>query len=70
MVIVDTLTAVPSSDDNVPFRYFRYPYQSDSIKVAVNVIADYLQTRDSTVINITGLRAERLQSGLIQNQIR
>ncbi|MFZ0280484.1 MAG: DUF3078 domain-containing protein, partial [Bacteroidales bacterium] len=55
MVIVDTLTAVPSSDDNVPFRYLRYPYQSDSIKAAVNVISDYLQTRDSTILNITGL---------------
>ncbi len=58
MVFVDTLPAVSSSDDKFPFRYFKYPYRNDSIKVAVNVLADYLQARDSSVLNVTGIKGK------------
>lgn len=55
MVVIDTLTEVTSSVSSFPFRYFTYPYQSDSIKVAVNSLLGYLNERDSTVINFSGV---------------
>jgi hypothetical protein len=54
LVVVDTLTEVTSSYPRFPFRYFSYPYQGDSIKAAVNSLLNYLDERDSSVINITG----------------
>jgi hypothetical protein len=54
MVIVDTLDEVESSWPGFPFRYYRYPGQSDSIKAAVNVLLGYLESRDSTMIHFTG----------------
>ena len=55
MVIVDTLTRVTSSSKEFPFRYFRYPYESDSIEAAVNVLENYLQARDSSILSVTGI---------------
>jgi hypothetical protein len=55
MVIIDTLHEVTSSYSGSPFRYFSYPYQADSIKVAVNELLKYLEDRDSTIINFTGI---------------
>jgi hypothetical protein len=55
MVVVDTLSVVTSSNALVPFKYFDYPYQSDSIKAAVKSLLSYLEDRDSTMINFTGL---------------
>jgi hypothetical protein len=54
MVIIDTLHEVRSSRPGYPFRYLEYPYQSDSIGVAVNSLMKYLEERDSTVINFAG----------------
>lgn len=54
MVIIDTLENTTSSRPGFPFRYFDYPYQSDSIKVAVQSLLDYVRERDSTIINFTG----------------
>lgn len=55
MVIADTLNVVSLPDDRFPFRYYRSPYQSDSIKAAVNALVDFLQERDSSIITITGI---------------
>ena len=55
MVVVDTLNEVTSSNTLFPFKYYNYPYQSDSIKAAVKSLLGYLEDRDSTVINFTGL---------------
>ena len=55
MVVVDTLTEVASSNALFPFKYYNYPYQSDSIKAAVKSLLGYLEDRDSTVISFTGL---------------
>ena len=55
MAIIDTLNEVTSSYSRFPFRYFNYPYQGDSIQVAVKSLLDYLDERDSTVINFTGV---------------
>jgi len=55
MVIVDTLRQVTSSYSGFPFKYFNYPYQGDSIKIAVGSLLSYLEERDSSIINFTGL---------------
>jgi len=55
MVVVDTLNEVTSSNTLFPFKYYNYPYQSDSIKAAVKSLLGYLEDRDSTEINFTGL---------------
>jgi hypothetical protein len=54
MVVIDTLREVTSSYHGFPFRYFNFPYQSDSIKVAVNELLKYVQDRDSTIVYFTG----------------
>jgi hypothetical protein len=54
LVIVDTLREVRSDKPEFPFRFYRYPYQSDSIKAAVVVLLDYIEERDSSIIRFTG----------------
>ena len=54
LILVDTLTEVTSSDPEFPFRFYRYPYQSDSIKSAVGVLLNYLEERDSSILNVKG----------------
>jgi hypothetical protein len=54
MVVVDTLNEVISSYRGFPFKYFNYPYQGDSIRVAVKSLLNYLEERDSSVVNIIG----------------
>jgi hypothetical protein len=55
MVVIDTLEEVTSSRAGFPFRYFNFPFQSDSIQVAVKSLLNYLEERDSTVIEFTGI---------------
>ncbi len=55
MVVVDTLNEVTSSVKGFPFRHFSFPYQSDSIRIAIEVLLNYLDNRDSTIINFTGI---------------
>jgi bifunctional DNase/RNase len=55
MVIIDTLKEVTSARAGFPFRYLTFPYQADSIQVAVKSLLNYLETRDSSVINFTGI---------------
>jgi hypothetical protein len=55
MVVIDTLHEVTSPHSGFPFRYLSFPYQSDSIKVAVNALLKYLEERDSTKIYFTGI---------------
>jgi hypothetical protein len=55
LVIIDTLNEVKSSSARFPFKYFNYPFQADSIKAAVTSLLNYLDDRDSSVINITGI---------------
>jgi len=51
----DTLSKITSSYPGFPFRYINSPYQGDSIKAAVISLLKYLDERDSTIINFTGL---------------
>lgn len=55
LLMVDTLVSVKSQYPWFPFTHLHFPYEGDSIKVAVNSIMDYIISRDSSVINITGL---------------
>jgi hypothetical protein len=54
MVVIDTLKEVSPKYSRSPIKYFTHPFQSDSIKVAVATLINYLTERDSTVINMTG----------------
>jgi hypothetical protein len=55
MIAIDTVKEVTSSNSGFPFRFYRYPFQSDSIKAAAGVLLDYLTRRDSMIIKITGI---------------
>ena len=55
MVVLDTLNEVTSSAKGFPFKYFEFPYQSDSIEVAVKLLMNYIEERDSSIISFTGI---------------
>ncbi len=55
MVVIDTLHEVTSPYSGFPFPYLSYPFQSDSIEVAVNALLKYVQLRDSSIIYFTGV---------------
>jgi hypothetical protein len=55
LVVVDTLREVSSDLINFPYTYYSYPYQSDSTKIAVKQLLNFLEERDSSIIYITGL---------------
>jgi hypothetical protein len=54
LMIIDTLNAVTPKYSKFPFREFKYPYQSDSIRTAVQQLLDYVIAKDSSVIKISG----------------
>ena len=54
--ISDTFRIVGSRRSGFPFVYYNNPYEGDSLRVAVEALMDYLQARDSSIINITGSR--------------
>lgn len=54
LIVVDTLHKVSSDHKNFPFVYYDYPYQSDSIQTAVRTLLDYVEARDSGIVNIAG----------------
>jgi hypothetical protein len=58
MVLIDTLHQVGSPYKDFPFNYYEYPYQADSIAVAVKSLLDFVQARDSSVIYISGTGKE------------
>ena len=55
MVVIDTLHEVTASHSGFPFRHLSFPYQSDSIKVAVDALVKYLVDRDSALVYFTGI---------------
>lgn len=54
LVILDTLNEVTSTRPSFPFKYMNYPYQGDSIEVAINLLLKYMEERDSSIVNFTG----------------
>jgi hypothetical protein len=55
MVVIDTLHEVTSPHSGFPFRYLSFPYQSDSIRIAVDALLRYVENRDSSIIYFTGV---------------
>jgi hypothetical protein len=55
LVIIDTLNEVSPARPSFPFRYLNFPYQGDSIEVAVNILMKYLEDRDSSIVKFTGI---------------
>ncbi len=55
LIIIDTLNNVSSLNPGFPFKSYDYPFQSDSIKIAVQSLLQYIEEKDSSVINITGI---------------
>ena len=55
LVVIDTLREVNSTYPEFPFKAYNFPYQADSIRVAVQSLLSYIEERDSIVINFTGL---------------
>jgi hypothetical protein len=54
MVVLDTLKEVTVESPLFPFKSYTYPFQGDSIEVAVNSLIKFLNDRDSTIVNFTG----------------
>jgi hypothetical protein len=54
LVVIDTLHEVISEYPDFPFTYYDYPYQSDSIHAAVNLLMENVEAADSSIIYITG----------------
>lgn len=55
MVVIDTLHEVTAAHSEFPFHNFNYPYQSDSIKIAVKALLNYLEDRDSSIVYFKGI---------------
>lgn len=73
LVITDTLPEVSLARTDFPFRYLRNPYVSDSLEAAVNSLVGYLETRDSSLVRITGetgRSSEMWFNGLSDNLVR
>ena len=73
LVITDTLPEVSLARADFPFRYLRNPYVSDSLEAAVNSLVGYLETRDSSLLRITGetgRSSEMWLNGLSDNLVR
>ncbi|MGD0341500.1 MAG: DUF3078 domain-containing protein [Bacteroidales bacterium] len=54
MVLIDTLHEVVPDYKDFPFTFYEYPYQGDSIEVAVRALLDFTMSRDSSILNISG----------------
>jgi hypothetical protein len=54
IVLSDTLRNVTDDSPSSPFSYLSHPYQSDSLKVAVNELLDYMASRDSSIVYFRG----------------
>ena len=54
MVVLDTLKEVSSDKAGFPFRYYNFPFQADSLEVAVKSLLKYLEGRDSSIISFKG----------------
>jgi hypothetical protein len=55
MVVIDTLGEVTSTYRGFPFRSLNFPYQTDSIQIAVRSLLKYVEERDSSIVIFTGV---------------
>jgi hypothetical protein len=54
LVATDTMNDVTGSSKGFPFRYYRWPFESDSIKAAINSLIGFIETRDSSIVYLSG----------------
>jgi len=54
LVAIDTLNEVTSSKTGFPFRHYNWPYESDSIVVAINSLISFVENRDSSKVYLSG----------------
>jgi hypothetical protein len=54
LVATDTLNDVTGTAKSFPFRSYQWPYESDSIKAAINSLIEFLVSSDSSVVKLTG----------------
>ncbi|MGA1977227.1 MAG: DUF3078 domain-containing protein [Bacteroidales bacterium] len=54
LVLVDTLHNVTSDYRGFPFAFYEYPFQGDSIIIAIRSLMDFIEARDSMLLNVTG----------------
>jgi hypothetical protein len=54
IIAKDTLHELSSSRSGFPFRKFNWPYESDSILVAIKSLVSFVENRDSSVVNLSG----------------
>jgi hypothetical protein len=54
IVAIDTLREVTLPGKEFPFRYYKWPYQGDSIKTAINSLMGFMEERDSSIVKISG----------------
>lgn len=55
LIAVDTLNDARSDFPDFPFDSSDYYRQTDSVRIAVNSLLDYIEARDSSVISFTGI---------------
>ncbi|MCU0460569.1 MAG: DUF3078 domain-containing protein [Bacteroidales bacterium] len=58
LIVIDTLKEVTSDYPGFPYTYYEYPYQSDSVRTSVNLLMNYLEARDSSIVYFTGIGNE------------
>ncbi|MBN2862550.1 MAG: DUF3078 domain-containing protein, partial [Bacteroidales bacterium] len=56
--VADTLSKAGSDRPVLPFTYYNNWYQSDSVRAAVRSLLYFLEERDSSIVNFTGLGDE------------
>jgi hypothetical protein len=54
LAVRDTLREVAGAAKGFPFRYYRWPFENDSIKSAVNSLIGFIEDRDSSTVNLSG----------------
>ena len=55
LIIIDTLNSVNSKYAHFPFKEYSYPFQSDSIKYAIESLMKYVEAKDSSIVNFSGV---------------
>jgi hypothetical protein len=54
LVAIDTLDEVTLSGKKFPFRHYNWAFEGDSIEVAINSLINYVEIRDSSIVNLSG----------------
>jgi Protein of unknown function (DUF3078) len=54
IVARDTIHELSSPGKGFPFRKYNWPYESDSILVAIKSLVSFVENRDSSVVNLSG----------------